>query len=89
VFDCVVTSEVIEHVTEKESFISAISNLMKVSFYNILCRDSDFCRHLKFFPGWNKITNKCLGYLWSKPQESHPDKSHIYLTYFLNPCIII
>ena len=31
-FDCVVASEVIEHVTDKNTFISASSQLIKVSF---------------------------------------------------------
>lgn len=30
-FDCVVASEVIEHVTDKDTFISASSQLVKVS----------------------------------------------------------
>lgn len=30
-FDCVVASEVIEHVTEKDTFISASTQLIKVS----------------------------------------------------------
>ena len=30
-FDCVVVSEVVEHVTEKETFLSQVSQLVKVS----------------------------------------------------------